>query len=92
MGAHNLVVRSDHLKGGLGERRRVVRLTQYAGRPILVDPKGRDFSGYAGASMVTPNGSELQRIVDAWRSEEELAIRAPALRALLGIASLLLTR
>jgi rfaE bifunctional protein kinase chain/domain len=59
---------------------------------ILVDPKGDDFSAYAGASLLTPNKSELKRIVGSWKNEEDLTVRAQGLRAALDLQGLLLTR
>ena len=32
-----------------------------AGRPIVVDPKGRDFTLYRGATVLTPNVAEVER-------------------------------
>lgn len=89
---HDLVVLSDYAKGGLGDPRQVISAARQQQRPVLVDPKGEDFSVYAGATMITPNLSELRLIVGAWRSEEELAIKAQALREALDVEALLLTR
>lgn len=89
---HDLVVLSDYAKGGLGDPRQVIAAAAQQGRPVLVDPKGEDFSRYAGATMITPNLSELRLIVGSWRDEEELAAKAQALRLSLCIDSLLLTR
>lgn len=89
---HDLVVLSDYAKGGLGDPRQVIAAAVQQGRPVLVDPKGEDFSRYAGATMITPNLSELRLIVGSWRDEEELAAKAQALRLSLCIESLLLTR
>jgi rfaE bifunctional protein kinase chain/domain len=41
---------------------------------------------------VTPNRSELQKVVGRWKSEEELTAKAQDLREKLGVAALLLTR
>jgi bifunctional ADP-heptose synthase (sugar kinase/adenylyltransferase) len=37
------------------------------GKPVLVDPKGSDYSRYQHASVITPNRVELQQVVGAWR-------------------------
>ena len=47
-----------------------------AGIPVLVDPKGDDYSRYRGATLVTPNRSEMQQAVGRWSSESELTGRA----------------
>ena len=59
---------------------------------MLVDPKGDDYTRYRGATVVTPNRSELQAVVGRWKSEDELTAKAQALREKLGIAALLVTR
>jgi rfaE bifunctional protein kinase chain/domain len=59
---------------------------------VLVDPKGDDFSPYKGATLLTPNKSELKRVVGSWSSEEQLTAKAQALRAELNLDALLLTR
>ena len=57
-----------------------------------MDPKGEDFSPYAGASILTPNKGELRHIVGSWKSEEELTAKAQQLRVALELEALLLTR
>ena len=37
----------------------MIRLARTAGKKVLVDPKGDDFSKYAGATIVTPNRNEF---------------------------------
>jgi rfaE bifunctional protein kinase chain/domain len=58
----------------------------------MVDPKGDDFSRYAGATVLTPNKSEFKLIAGSWGSEEQLTTKAQALRAELKLDALLLTR
>ena len=58
----------------------------------MVDPKGDDFSRYTGASVLTPNKSELRRVIGNWNTEEQLTERAQQMRAQLGLDALLLTR
>ena len=51
------VVISDYGKGALATDaiRRLIEVARKAGRPVVVDPKGAEFSRYAGAFLVTPN-------------------------------------
>lgn len=63
-----------------------------AGKPVLIDPKGSDYSRYAGATVITPNRDELRQVVGAWRDEDELRAKARALREKLQLTALLLTR
>lgn len=90
--SHDLVLLSDYGKGGLTHVARMITLARAAGRPVLVDPKGSDFSRYAGATAITPNRAELAAVTGAWAGEAELETRAGALRAALGLAGLMLTR
>lgn len=86
------VILSDYGKGGLAHIAEMIRMARERGKMVLVDPKGDDFSKYAGATIVTPNRSELRAVVGRWRDEEELARKAEALRVELGLEGLLLTR
>jgi D-glycero-beta-D-manno-heptose-7-phosphate kinase len=88
----DVVVLSDYAKGGLMDVAAMIAAARQAGKYVLVDPKGEDFSRYAGASILTPNKSELRHIVGSWSSEQELTAKAQQLRASLGLDALLLTR
>jgi D-glycero-beta-D-manno-heptose-7-phosphate kinase len=87
-----VVLLSDYGKGGLAHVATMIREGRRAGKQVLVDPKGGDYSRYRGASMITPNLKELEDVVGPWRDERELAARAQALRAKLRLQALLLTR
>ena len=89
---HDAVLFSDYGKGGLTHIERMIALARAAAKPVLVDPKGRDFSRYAGATVLTPNRAELAQAVGSWRDEADLQARAQALRAGLGLDGLLVTR
>jgi len=89
---HDLVVLSDYGKGGLAHIARMIEAAQAAGRPVIVDPKGEDYSRYAGATLITPNRTELREVVGRWRDEGDLQQRAQRLRAELRLQALLLTR
>jgi len=89
---HDAVLFSDYGKGGLTHIARMIRLAREAGKPVLVDPKGRDFARYAGASVITPNRSELATAIGPWDDEAQLAALAAKLRAEQRIDNVLLTR
>ena len=57
----NAVILSDYGKGVVtdGLIRGVVEMCAGTGVPVLVDPKGRDFTRYRGAAVITPNRAEL---------------------------------
>jgi rfaE bifunctional protein kinase chain/domain len=89
---HDVIVFSDYAKGSLVNVAEMIGAARRLGKRILVDPKGEDFSRYAGASVLTPNKSELVRIVGQWKGEEDLTARAQKLRTALDLEALLLTR
>jgi rfaE bifunctional protein kinase chain/domain len=89
---HDAVLFSDYGKGGLTHIPRMVELARRHGKPVLIDPKGTDYSRYAGATVVTPNRAELAQVIGTWSSEAQLHERAQALRKSLDLDSLLLTR
>jgi rfaE bifunctional protein kinase chain/domain len=88
----DVVLLSDYGKGGLAHVATMIREGRRAGKRVLVDPKGDDYSRYRGASLVTPNLKELEEVVGRWKDERDLAARAQALRARLRLEALLLTR
>ncbi|WP_088157641.1 D-glycero-beta-D-manno-heptose-7-phosphate kinase [Achromobacter xylosoxidans] len=89
---HDIVVLSDYAKGVLTRVESLIALARSAGVPVLVDPKGHDYTRYRGATLVTPNRSEMQEAVGRWSSEAELTDRAQRLRADLDLEALLVTR
>jgi rfaE bifunctional protein kinase chain/domain len=88
----NAVLFSDYGKGGLTHITKMIELARAAGKPVLIDPKGDDYSRYKGATVITPNRAELAEVVGRWSSEAQLAERAERLRAELGLEGLLVTR
>jgi rfaE bifunctional protein kinase chain/domain len=88
----NVVILSDYGKGGLAHIAKMIGMARAAGKRVLVDPKGDDWSRYKGAHVVTPNRQELSDVVGEWRSESDLERRVRKLRAQLGLEALLLTR
>ncbi len=89
---HQAVLFSDYGKGGLAHVKDMIAKAAQAKCPILVDPKGVDYSRYMGASVITPNKSEMQEVVGPWSTEEELKDKAQALRQSLHLEAVLVTR
>ena len=89
------VVLSDYAKGALTPRviRAVIDAANSAGKPVVVDPKGRDYSIYRGATLITPNRQEL---ADATRrtanTDDEIALAAEELGVALEAEAVLVTR
>lgn len=88
----NVIILSDYGKGGLAHIAQMIEFARAQGKLVLVDPKGGDYARYSGASIVTPNQSELREVVGRWTSEDELTAKAQALREKLGLQALLVTR
>ena len=91
----DIVVLSDYGKGVLleGVAAELIALARSAGKPVVVDPKGRDFSRYADATVVTPNRKELGEA--AGRpvfADDEIVAAARELIAAHNIECLLATR
>jgi D-beta-D-heptose 7-phosphate kinase / D-beta-D-heptose 1-phosphate adenosyltransferase len=55
------LVLSDYAKGVLTTRciQAMIAAARRAGKPVIVDPKGADFSRYSGATLLTPNRREI---------------------------------
>jgi rfaE bifunctional protein kinase chain/domain len=86
------VIFSDYGKGGLTHVTKMIAAAKAAGKVVLVDPKGDDYSKYQGATIMTPNRSELRQVVGRWSDETDLTAKAQALREKLKLDCLLLTR
>jgi rfaE bifunctional protein kinase chain/domain len=89
---YDVIVLSDYAKGGLVNVAEMIAAANKLGKRTLVDPKGEDFSRYKGATLLTPNKSEMRHIVGSWKSEEELTAKAQQMRTSLELEALLLTR
>ena len=87
-----LVVFSDYAKGSLHAIESLMRHCREAGIATLVDPKGTDFERYRGATLLTPNLTELEAVVGPCADESVLVEKAEALRAELDIQAILVTR
>ena len=92
LGSSDAVVLSDYGKGGLTHIVKMIRMAREAGKPVLVDPKGDDYSRYRGATLLTPNRSEFREVAGSWKSESELTRKAGSLMRSLKVAALLVTR
>jgi len=88
----DVVLLSDYGKGGLAHVATMIREGRKAGKQVLVDPKGDDYSLYRGATMVTPNLKELREVVGSWKNEKDLEARAHGCGPSCGFEALLLTR
>lgn len=86
------VVLSDYGKGALSDVRALIAACRAQGVPVLVDPKGRDFTKYRGASLITPNQGEFEAVAGVCESDETLVERGWSMMDELDIEALLVTR
>jgi D-beta-D-heptose 7-phosphate kinase/D-beta-D-heptose 1-phosphate adenosyltransferase len=58
----DIVILSDYAKGVLSESvtRAAIAAARESRKPVIVDPKGRSFEQYSGASVLMPNRQELE--------------------------------
>jgi D-beta-D-heptose 7-phosphate kinase/D-beta-D-heptose 1-phosphate adenosyltransferase len=72
------IILSDYAKGALTLRlcQRLIEVAKETDTPVLVDPKGTDFSKYAGASVLTPNLLELSRAAGIAADKTDELLRA----------------
>jgi rfaE bifunctional protein kinase chain/domain len=89
---HDAVLFSDYGKGGLAHVSDMIERARAAGVPILIDPKGTDFSRYQHATVITPNRAELQQVIGPWLDESDLQVKVNNLREQLDLIAVLLTR
>ena len=75
-----VVILSDYGKGTLDSAfcSTLIRRARERHLPILVDPKGRDWTGYSGATCITPNTAELELTAGRQTATEETLIDAGA--------------
>jgi rfaE bifunctional protein kinase chain/domain len=90
--SHQAVLFSDYGKGGLAHVADMIEKAHALGKPILIDPKGSDYSRYQGADVITPNRAELQQVIGPWKDESELQTKVQNLRESLNLRAILLTR
>jgi D-beta-D-heptose 7-phosphate kinase/D-beta-D-heptose 1-phosphate adenosyltransferase len=87
-----VVVLSDYGKGALRDVGDFVAATRVSGKPVIVDPKGSDFSRYRGATLITPNLSEFEAVAGRCDGDAEIESRGEKLRRELELQAVLVTR
>jgi D-beta-D-heptose 7-phosphate kinase/D-beta-D-heptose 1-phosphate adenosyltransferase len=90
----DVVVLSDYGKGLLFDAvlRPVIDLAQSRGKPVIVDPKSKDFSRYRGTSLLVPNAAELTAATGMPCSSDDEAAAAAAVAGRANNGSVLVTR
>jgi D-beta-D-heptose 7-phosphate kinase/D-beta-D-heptose 1-phosphate adenosyltransferase len=95
LGRADIVILSDYGKGILldGVAAELIALCREAGKPVLVDPKGRDYGCYSGATAITPNRKELSEAVrHPVFSDDEIVAAARQLMSAHGFEFVVATR
>lgn len=87
-----VLVLSDYGKGTLSDPQSLIAAARRVHKPVLVDPKGRDFTRYQGATLITPNLAEFEAIVGECSHLNTLVERGERLREALQLEALLITR
>ncbi|MDA0674900.1 MAG: D-glycero-beta-D-manno-heptose-7-phosphate kinase [Proteobacteria bacterium] len=90
-----VVVLSDYGKGVLDGAvlTTVIEAARDADRPVIVDPKGSDYSRYRGATLITPNRAELAE-ASRMATDDDAAVVAAARHIIetCGVGAVLATR
>lgn len=87
----DLLLLSDYAKGTLANPQPLIAAARAQGKPVLIDPKGGDFTRYRGATLLTPNRSELEAVVGVCTDDTMLIETGQRLRAELELDALLVT-
>jgi D-beta-D-heptose 7-phosphate kinase/D-beta-D-heptose 1-phosphate adenosyltransferase len=86
------LILSDYAKGTLNQCQELIALARARQLPVLVDPKGSDYSRYRGATLLTPNLHEFELVAGPCNSEKELVEKGRLLIEQLDLEALLITR
>jgi D-beta-D-heptose 7-phosphate kinase/D-beta-D-heptose 1-phosphate adenosyltransferase len=92
MAQAQIIVLSDYGKGTLNDVASFIALAKQMHKPVLVDPKGRDFQRYRHATMITPNLNEFEEVVGYCKNEAEIVEKGMKLLTDLNLEALLVTR
>ena len=87
-----VMVLSDYGKGALQDINDLIDLGRSRNIPIIVDPKGTDFTKYRGATLITPNLTEFEAVMGGSHNEEELVNKGLRLVRELNLEAILITR
>jgi len=88
----NCVILSDYGKGTLSDCEALIAAARVAAIPVLVDPKGSDWTPYRGATLITPNLTELEAVVGRCADEAAIVAKGTQLMRELALDALLVTR
>ena len=87
----DLIIVSDYGKGTVFNARKFIQAARKLKKKILIDPKGKDFTKYKGANLITPNKSEFENIMGRVVSKKDLINKAKKMLENLNLESLIVT-
>ena len=89
-----IVILSDYAKGLFSEAicQDIIRICKAQKIPVLVDPKGSDYSKYKGATALTPNKKETAEACHTSINDADLISKASALKTELALQFMAVTR
>lgn len=85
------VIFSDYGKGSLDQISMMIDQARERKLPVSVDPKGKDYTRYRNASLITPNLSEFEQVVGGVIGDSQMDVKAQKLVQDLSIDQLLIT-
>ena len=93
---YDAIVISDYGKGVCTYNicQTIISNSKVGNKPVIIDPKGNDWSKYIGATVVTPNLKELSDIIgcDVRNADKEIHEKAILLLSQYQLENLLVTR
>ena len=91
-GKADSVVLSDYAKGSLRDVPALIAQCRALNKPVVIDPKGSDYSRYRGATLLTPNVPEVEAVVGPCPDEATLIAKGERHCTDLALQALLITR
>jgi len=88
----NVIILSDYGKGTLSGTERFIKLARQLNKPILVDPKGSDFTIYQHATLITPNITEFEAVVGHCDTQQHIVEKGMNLVKEMDLKALLITQ
>ena len=87
----DLIIVSDYGKGTIFNARKLIQSAKKLKKKILIDPKGKDFTKYKDANLITPNKAEFENIMGKVGSKRDLVNKAKKMLEHLNLESLIVT-
>ena len=86
------IILSDYGKGTLNPIEPFISLAKKLKKPVLIDPKGSDFTKYKQATLITPNLTEFEAVVGQCKDQQQLVEKGMNLLDEMDFTALLVTQ